>query len=175
MPAVLFIFVIAILLLVAYQDFRFRAVTWVLFPLLAVIIFLECFVNGSIRSAWDQFIFNISFIALQLVIITLYFSLRSRSLVMIWKHHLGAGDMLFFVVLCMFFSPVNFVLFHLGSLLFSILLVIASRKYIQSLKTIPLAGIQAVLLALFIVVDLFSASIHYRTDPDLTALLYGAT
>jgi hypothetical protein len=159
---------IGILGAIAYQDFKFRAIAWPLFPLLAcVVVSGNMFVNISGGPAASFFI-NLCFVVMQLFVITLYLSVKERRFVKIWHDHLGAGDILFFFILCLFFSPINFIVFYLGSLLTTVVAVIVFRFFSTSLTRIPLAGIQSALLAILVVVKLFLPSINYSLDIDLT-------
>ena len=139
--------VMGILLVMAYQDFKWRAIHWFLFPLLLLLVLLGQFLIADLSETIQSAGFNLIFIASQLILLTTYFSIKNSRLVNITKGLLGWGDVLFFINLCFFFSPVNFLIFYLGSLTFSIVLFLIYFK--NSINTkIPFAGLQAICLIL---------------------------
>jgi hypothetical protein len=164
--------IVMILAIIVYQDFKFRAVSWILFPLLAAIILLENIFIHALPVFADFYLINFGFIAVQLVLITLYFSLRNKRWVKLWEQHLGAGDILFFLILCLFFSPVNFLLFYLGSLIVTVVVVLVLRRVRTDMNVIPLAGIQSGLLAVLIVASLFTNTLEFKNDPRLIIPLF---
>lgn len=134
--------VVLILLVMGIQDFKFRAISWYLFPALTLCLLL---INPSF-SLYSCFV-NICFVAFVFVLLTGWFSLRSGSLVNLTQRHLGIGDILFLLCLAFFFSPLNFFLFYLSSLL---VVSIGTGLYLLVFKpdgfTIPLAGLQGLVL-----------------------------
>lgn len=130
---------ILILMGMGIQDFKFRAISWYLFPLLVAALLV---MNRSF-SLNDCFI-NFGFIALVFVLLTGWFSIKEGSMVNLTERHLGIGDILFLLCLAFFFSPINFFLFYLCSLL---LIAVGTGLYLLIAKpenfTIPLAGLQA--------------------------------
>jgi hypothetical protein len=163
--------VIVILILIAYQDFRFRAVSWLWFPLLAGIMILDNIHCSTVDASLNIFLLNLAFVVIQLLVVTVYLSIKNKAFVRIWQHHLGLGDILFFMILCLFFSPVNFILFYLGSLICCIIGVLCVRKFNAAITLIPLAGIQSALLVVLIVLNLMTRSIDYHVDVDLSVIL----
>jgi hypothetical protein len=162
--------ILLILVMVAWQDFKYRAITWLYFPLLALFIVLEIyFATGQFFGFF--FFINLLFVIIQLLLITLYLSLKKREFIRIWHNYLGIGDIYFFVILCLIFSPVNFILFYLLSLVLSVAIATAMQVSGNSFRLIPLAGIQSVLLALLLAAKLFIGSIDLRTDINLNGLM----
>lgn len=147
---------------ITYEDFRYRAITWFVFPLAATVIIADNIYSETMVLV-DIFL-NVFYIAVQLIIITVYLSIKNKRFVRIWTGYLGAGDILFFLILCLFFSPVNFVLFYLGSLVITVIVVVVMRKFHSSFSLIPLAGIQSALLAILIIIGLFQNSVNYKVD-----------
>ncbi len=76
------------------------------------------------------------------------------------RRHLGIGDVLFLLCLAFFFSPVNFFLFYLMSLL---LICMGTGAYLLLCKpanfSIPLAGLQG-----FVFILLLLASWIWKTE-----------
>jgi hypothetical protein len=108
---------------------------------------------------------NLFFLLVQLVLLTLYFSIKRRKLVNISSELLGWGDVLFCVVACFLFSPVNYLFFYTGSSFLAILLVVAGRLWNKLFfQTIPLAGIQACIVAILLCIQLIYAEIDFTSD-----------
>jgi hypothetical protein len=144
---------LTLLILISYQDFKYRAVSWILFPVLTGLFVLDHFTYRTFTLSRFAFFFNLTFIMLQLVLLTVYFSVKNKKYVKIWEAHLGLGDILFFVILSLILTPFNFLLFYISSLVMALAFVFISSKNTATPLTIPLAGIQSALLALLIGVD----------------------
>lgn len=140
---------VLVLLVMGIQDFRFRAISWYLFPTLAVMLLLT---NPSF--SWYSSFVNVGFIACVFILLTGWFSLRNGTLVNLTRQHLGIGDILFLLSLAFFFSPVNFFLFYLISLL---LIAIGTGLYLVLYRpkdfSIPLAGLQGFVLTAVLMVS----------------------
>lgn len=144
---------------VAIEDFREQAVHFWLFPLLMV---LALYLDGS-HFEWQHVIINFSILFVQLAILTTYFSLKHMQFINITQAHLGWGDILFWLVLCCLFSPLNFVVFYMLSLFLSILgSWIISARHVEK-NRIPLAGMQAFQLVCCLVFFYWS-DLSFRND-----------
>lgn len=137
---------IVLLSFVFYQDFRFRAVYWFLFPILLIMSYFYV-KNDVTPSSWG---FNAGFILLQLIGIWGYFSLKSKRPINFVNSYLGLGDILFFGILIIWFTPINFILFFIGSLVSTLFFLLIFKSKALKKLTIPLAGIHAILLAIII-------------------------
>lgn len=134
--------------LVAWQDYKFRGVSWFLFPVLMFLACTELFVTNRMEFFLFILGINLSFLLILLLTVSLYFSTKNKKLVNIADTYLGWGDILFFVVLAFLFSPLNFMLFLVASFIVVIGLVLIRRNLANN---IPLAGIQACLLIILFV------------------------
>lgn len=134
--------IIGLLALIGFQDFKFRGISWYLFPLLAALLFL---LNPDFLPM--QGFTNVSFVLGVFLLLTLWFSLREGRLVNLLAGHMGLGDFLFLLCLSLYFSVSNFFLFYTLSLLL-IALGTAAYKWIWKPAefTIPLAGLQGAVL-----------------------------
>jgi len=98
---------------------------------------------------WPSIFTNLFFIFVQVVFLSLYFSIKQGRLVNITKSYLGIGDIVFFIPLCFLFAPIHLILFFVGSLLLSLF---GSGLYAffaeKKPTTIPLAGCMALVLIL---------------------------
>jgi hypothetical protein len=141
---------------VVYQDFKYRGVYWICFPVLAVLLSGIKILGSGLDVFFTDGLITISFLLLQLFVLWGYFAIKHSKIVNLTKGHIGWGDLLFLLVMCLYLSPVNFILFYILSLscalLFALFInIILNRKSI----TIPLAGIQALLFVGFLTVEWF--------------------
>lgn len=146
--------IIAILVAIAWQDFKERAVYAFFFPILiALLVFRAIFLDSfSLASC----IINLGIIALQTSLLYLYLFLKEKVLPAL-ENYIGLGDILFFIVLAFVFPPATFLLFQLGSFLITLIFVFLFKEQ----KNIPLAGCQAILLIVAMLLYQFvGASIH---------------
>ncbi|MBL4648292.1 MAG: hypothetical protein JKY03_01075 [Aureispira sp.] len=138
---------VLVFLLIIYQDFKERAISVWTIPLIFLL---------SLYLAWSDFIweawfllFNVSFIAVQLLGVSLYFSLKHRQWINVTKDYLGLGDVLFFLAITPLFAPLQFCCFFVASLVFILLGAGIYHLSIHKLKTIPLAGAMSICWLLY--------------------------
>jgi hypothetical protein len=139
----------------AFQDFKERAISWWLIPVLFVLLS----VVGLLQNDWQTFItgvvINLGIIAVQLGVVTLYFSIKHKRFVNIIDTMLGWGDILFFVVLAATLSPINFVLGYTICLLVVLFGWLLYKSIVKPLQaTIPLAGGMAIVLSFVLVLSM---------------------
>lgn len=143
--------------LIFYQDLSSRSVLWYLFPLTAVLGFINSLLQtGSWKETLTYGFINSVFILLQFVLLKLYFSLKNRNTPSkLINGKIGMGDILFLLAACFFFSPFNFLLFYCCSLLFAFIfhllfnIIFKARAFAS---TIPLAGWMALFLIVYITI-----------------------
>ena len=156
------------MLIVSYQDFKERAISWWTLPLLlAFSFFLD---NRGIKSTLIETGINMGFIFINLIVVTLYFSIKESKLVNIVNTKLGIGDILFFFSCCFIFSLPNFVLFFLFSLVFAVFLTLVARKLISN-NSVPLAGIMASLLLMLSVINGLESIKLFKSNAWIETLL----
>jgi hypothetical protein len=146
---------LTLLLIIFAEDMYSRAVHWFLFPLLiAAFVLLRSVGQEPLHSIMVDAVLNSGFVLLQYSLVTLYFSVKRRRLVNITSGLLGWGDILFIFSFAFVLSPVNYVVFYIISLI-----VVLIGWLIYTLLTrlsdrhIPLAGMQAFLLAVILTVS----------------------
>jgi len=155
-----------LLAIIFWEDMRYRAVHWSLFPLLAVMLtgtYLTSHdgLNTLIMNAGS----NIAFLVLQFILITLYFSIRQKSRVNVFNNLIGWGDVLLLLAICFYCSLLNFIGFYLLSLLLILAGWITYRLiFSKGSKQIPLAGLQALLFAGTVAVSWFHSGIDLTQD-----------
>lgn len=150
------------LLVIIYQDYKERAVHLLSFTLLL----------GSIlwikRLEFDLFQLGLSFcfLLINLMVVFIYLRLRSRidKPSQIWQY-LGVGDVVFWLLIAFIMPFPTFLIFFFTGLFFSSLVALLFLKPNQS---VPLAGLQALWLFCWIVIDM----IFIRKDLILTDWLF---
>jgi hypothetical protein len=157
--------IISVLLVVVFQDFRHREISWSLIPLIFAGFTFKGLLLISGKELLSYFIFNVFFILLQFTCLMLFYSLKNKKLYNIINTHIGLGDILLFVSLTVAFSRVNFILFYLSSMLITAIFFLIRNGYRQS-KDIPLAGCVALTLIVLISAGFFS-EINFYSDNHL--------
>ncbi|MBI4646430.1 MAG: hypothetical protein HY738_07510 [Bacteroidia bacterium] len=167
------ILIIHFLLLIAYQDFKYRAVSWFLLPVLFVTVAVRAFSCMELSQVALGFAINAGVITFQLIILTAWFSLKERKQVNIFNRFIGLGDILFFFFFCLMFSPVNFVLLMTGAMSL-ILLVFGSRLLLSghTNKQIPLAGAFSIIIIVLIIIQIFIQEIDFYDDSKILKLCF---
>jgi hypothetical protein len=159
--------VTASLLMIALQDYRNRAVQWIWFPCLALggsLLFLSQAhppaqplappLAQTVAQLLENAGYNLAFLAAQFLALKAYFFLRYRKrpspqAQTILDDKIGRGDVAYLAAVCFCFSPLNFIVYYTGSLLFSMFAALGGRAIKRPFgKQIPLAGLQASLLIL---------------------------
>lgn len=162
------IIVLICLVFICYQDFRFRTVYWICFPVLgALLLFLKYQKAGAEDSLWHSII-GLSFFALQLLLLWVYFSVKHKKPVDLTAAHLGLGDVLFLAILPFYLSPINYIAFYIGSLIL-VLAYVGGTKLLENPAKpinpqIPLAGLQAIILAAVVLLSIFLPQITLYND-----------
>jgi len=155
----------------AWQDFAGRAIHWFLFPLLCALLLASSMLTKHFEISFVLINGGIAFSVLGLL--HLYIHITKGHGLMSGERVFGWGDVLFFATLTLAFSPVNFVTFYVGSLIGTILLFLLIRLFGVPIRYIPLAGMQALLLALVTVCDLDKANANlYNDTPILNLISY---
>jgi hypothetical protein len=157
------ILILLSLTVIAFQDFKQRQISWFLIPLA-----LTGFVCKAVfyqNNVVHDFLFNASFILLQLICLTIYFSVKNKRFLNILDTYLGLGDILFLVVVCTVFSPVNFILFYLCSMILTLIGVLLYNSFAtKRTADVPLAGSMAAILLVLVIVTIVFPGINFHND-----------
>ncbi|MFC7526926.1 prepilin peptidase [Parapedobacter sp. GCM10030251] len=158
--------VIAVLAAIAWQDFKYRAIyTW-MFPAAVALVTVQSIMLHTF--SFTAVGINLLIIALQLALLNLLMYWRKGEWLMEGEQWMGWGDVAFFAVLIFCFSPVNFVVFYLTSLLLVLIGSLAIMVAGYKVGRIPLAGGQAALLAIVWLFDYSHWGRRLYMDIDLT-------
>jgi len=175
-----YILVLFILIIIVYQDFKYKAVSWVIFPVLLILSLYLGFIQIGWQSLWAYFLINFGFLFIQFFLLTIYISVKNKKLTDLTKGYLGLGDILFLLVLCLFFSPVNYILFYLFSLITILIVYLLYNTFILACQSssagkkskhrilikeqVPLAGGIAFILICFIIFKLINQNVYFYSD-----------
>jgi len=162
-----------VLLAIFVQDIRSRSVYWILFPLLLVLFIVSDLVRHElIVGLWLPTSLNLGFLALQLIIITCYFSLKEKRWVNVSINLLGWGDILLLVSISFYLSFANFLFFHVVSFVLTLTSWLIWQLFAdKKSERIPLAGIQSLILAVFLSGDWWLYHVDATNDAWLLNLL----
>ncbi len=130
------IFVSGIILII--QDWKNKSIgAWILL-LFSVSVISYSFFNVAFRQFYLISLYNLSYLVLLFILLTIYFSFKNRNLVNILDRYLGWGDVLVLIALCSAFIPIGFVLFvTLCSLFAAIISFFLVRKKELEKYSIP--------------------------------------
>lgn len=167
------IFLMILLSVVVVQDLKYREISWFLIPLLLCSFLAKGLFLISSHQLIGYSLYNVGFIAIQLLVLTAYMSVKNKKLTNIVNSYLGLGDVLFFIVICVAFSPVNFIFFYVLSLLFTLGGFIAYNILIKKAKKeIPLAGAMAMVMTTLILVNQWMPQFNFYNDDYITGWLF---
>lgn len=155
-----------ILALILFQDLKGRAVLWVLFPLLTVLFVVLRQVQGSLSSeTFKSVTGNTVFLMLIWAVLSMVFSVRNRQWTNITNEMLGWGDILFLFSITFYLSILNFLIFFCVSIILTLVIWI-TWQFIAKHKSkhLPLAGLQAIILAIVLAIDWWCFSIDVKSD-----------
>ena len=158
----------AVLLVMALQDFKHRAIyAWLFLVLFGVLGTMKAMGGSWIAMAKDLG-YNAAFLGLQILLISIYFSLKERKWVNIFSTYFGLGDLLFLFSLTAYLSFLNYVFFYIISLICCILASLIISVFSKGFKRmIPLAGMQAVVFALWVGLSFLDQKIILTSDLEL--------
>jgi len=151
--------------LICYQDMRYRAVYWICFPVLSVLLFFLKKEYAGFSIALTESCYGLLFIGAQVFLLWLYFSMKNKRLVNITRNYLGLGDILFLLAIAFYLSPVNYILFYVGSLIIVLLYTLTQHVLLKKVNPeIPLAGLQALILGVVLIFSIINPSLKLYTD-----------
>jgi Flp pilus assembly protein protease CpaA len=158
--------VLALLIIVVFwQDMKERQVSLVVLLLLLLGCAGRFLLSGEPGA---YLLINSSFLLIHGIALYGYLFVKYRTLQL--GSYLGAGDVLFWLACLWCFSPLNFLLFFLSSLLGALLLHLFLCRLLNNYKHvyIPLAGFQGLFLIFALVMERISP--HWSTYNDYPLL-----
>jgi len=171
MSILLLVIYFVLLAAIVYQDFRYRAVSAYWFcGALALAIGYSVWLNGWVGTYTNAGI-NVLLIAVQIIGVFIYFSLKNKKFVNIINQQLGVGDLLFYVIVAFSFSPVNFILFSLAAYVVILLIFMILKLAFEYQKTIPLAGCLSLFMMIMFFLNIGFHIFEPYDDSQVIALL----
>jgi hypothetical protein len=141
-------FLLIPLIAIIYEDFKYRAIHWWWLITISVMSFFlkDVYLNVVIL--------NLSFICIQLLGVTLYFSIKHGRFINLTNSFIGIGDILFFLSISFCLNPLEFIHFHIYSMIFALIGYTILKKIIEpKYTTIPLAGWMSIFLSICVIID----------------------
>jgi hypothetical protein len=148
MQTLLAVLTVSLLCIVIYQDFRYRAVVWIIFPALFISIYSFMAVSQNYQYALQCFVINSLFVFFQFALIYLFYRVKGIKFKNVTRDYIGWGDILFILVVTPAF-PIQIFIIYLVSGYFLTLIVFLTLRYLIPKYTsihqlIPLAGTMAI-------------------------------
>jgi hypothetical protein len=135
---------------IVYEDFKYRAIHWWWVASIAVLGF------GLGKVSLKILFLNTGFIVVQLLMVSVYFSMKNRKFINITHNFLGWGDILFFLSMAFWLSPLDFIHFNLYALLFTLIgFIIVNNITHTPIITVPLAGWMSIFGIIYFALDWF--------------------
>lgn len=156
MIAILHSIILVVLFIAFLQDWKFRAISWTIFPLLFGATVTLFFIN---EKPWQILCLNLLFIALVFTALFLYVAIKRKKFVNLFRADLGLGDVLFLIGVAPLFWMQNFILFFITGMFFAAIFQLLVNRWKPS-QTIPLAGY----LSLYLIV---LGGVSYLLNIDL--------
>lgn len=155
--------IVLTLSVIAYQDFKYRAVSWYLFPLAFILLAVLQFQKYEMRVIGGNTGINLLLILIQFLLLGLYYSIKEKRIQIIPGSRIGLGDVLLLVVLCLGFSPMNFVVFIILALISGLLVTGIIHLIVKNPNPlIPLASYLGLAYIFIIVLEFFRIIDPYR-------------
>jgi hypothetical protein len=136
---------VLLLALIVYHDFRRLAIPLYVLTALTGFVVVRLFLKNTAADAMHFAGLNLLFSVAVISFAFLVFMLIRRQFSNPVNTVIGSGDLVFFFILCLCFSPLNFIAFFITSFAFVLLLRLVYPRYS---KGMPLAGGQALLLSM---------------------------
>lgn len=149
---------------IIYQDLKDRQISWYLFPACFILTGLLGLQKITFAELSQYFLVNFLILILHIALLFLYFFIKYKTIRNIIDSQIGIGDLLFFLVLAVGFSPLLFCAVFVFSLIFSLLIyIITIRLKPNTRKEIPLAAYMAfVFIPIKLVDTIFSLNFSYN-------------
>lgn len=149
------ILLLIIYLSICYQDFKAREVYLLTYTVLYG-VFLIAILTNRFALNIDFIIINTCILAAVICLLLMYYILRYHDATVIrLKASVGWGDVLMLPAFIVCFSPGNLILVFILSLVLSLIFYVVSNSRSSRVKTIPLAGIQSLVLSVLLCADFF--------------------
>ena len=162
------------MLAIAYQDFRYRAIHWLLFLTLGLLFFIDGVFSQSFQIYELGVVLNIVILLLQFSVLLLFYSFKGKKLNDVINKTIGAGDIVFIFILALGFSWQCFLFYYISAMLFSILVWLSvGRLFCRKNDLVPFAGLMSLFCFFLIVCELIVPGYDRFNDYIFRFLLNG--
>ncbi|MBL7883526.1 MAG: hypothetical protein JNL69_05625 [Bacteroidia bacterium] len=166
------VFIYICLISIVYQDLKYRAVHWFIFPALFLTFGIKSLQTLTFEELAQHTFFNLGFVLVQLILLSVYMSIKHKKITNIINTQLGLGDILLWICLSIAFSPTNFILFFISGLCFSLIVYLIFRFLKKdSSEEIPLAGLQSLFLTIILLYNHFFSPLNLYSSTAIDFLL----
>ncbi|MDC6384613.1 hypothetical protein D2V93_06965 [Flagellimonas taeanensis] len=138
--------------IMAFQDFKDREVTWVLFPILGLLMALLHLFHVEMTLFFVSVLGNVVVVSGILLILWAVTKYIFKKVFL--NVSFGLGDVLFFYALALGFPTITFIYLLVGSICFSFVAFFLLNRFIK-MKTVPLAGLMGIFLMAVTLLTLF--------------------
>ena len=153
---------------IVFHDLKYLSIPlYILLPVIVIAGLRSFLLNDSGRLVEMAAVNMLGTILVLLVSCIILFVLKGRVFNPL-NSLIGSGDLLFLPVLCISFSPMNYWVFFVVSLL---LIVIFRLIYKAPGRYIPLAGIQSVILVIALILTEVASISLFDDQPILNLIL----
>jgi hypothetical protein len=157
-----------VLIMISYYDFKYRAIPVYLILIAVIVSILFAVTRNGLPDVLKYSSVNTGIIVFQLSLTFAYLSAKKGRFINLFQSFLGLGDLCFFIVLIFCFSPINFIVF----LIISGFVTIVCHIRANSQTLIPLAGCQALVLCILLLVTLITETIQPYNDLLIAEALF---
>ena len=160
MQLFLFLLLIGLLAIIAYQDIKNREVH--LFIYLGFFGLSLFYKNEFLISITNLFT-NTIYVVVIFSLVAIYFRWIKKDKEAFLNHKIGIGDFVYLIAIAPLFHFINYMLYVNIALIISLIIHLIITNWIarNSLKTIPLAGYMSIcLILLLMVLNYYAISLH---------------
>ena len=167
------LFIVIVLLAIILQDLKDRLIRWLLFPILAgALLALKIMAGHDRMDCLLDMLINLGFLLAQLLLLSVYFSVKQKRWSLFHVQLIGLGDVLFLISTAFYPTLARSLLFYVVSLVTALLTWLVWQALAQrKSKAIPLAGLQAIVFILFLSADWWGNLIDLTNDSWLVNLI----
>ncbi|MCX6232980.1 MAG: hypothetical protein NTZ33_15730 [Bacteroidetes bacterium] len=139
--------------IIFYQDYKSRAVMWIFFPTLFLLLFIKSFLKYDIHEIlFNKLLLNLLILIIISCSVIIYFSFKGKKIKSIINEMIGWGDIFFLFAITPIFNPIVYSYFIIIGALISIIGKLIF-DYINKSKSlnIPFAGNLALILSIILI------------------------
>lgn len=164
--SLLTVLLVFLLVFSAYQDFKYRELSLIIFPALFLASFLRCFLLFNFQEAITYTGVNVAVIGIQIAALFIYLYLSGKRHNLLLEKFFGLGDVLMLLSITPLFSTLLFIVFCIISSISSLAyFVVATSFKHKKADFIPLAGVISFLLFfLLLISSYYRLSYYFYSD-----------